>query len=72
MEVEIDEKDLKAAGAESLPDGRLGLRIRGWEIQSSKRSILTSLQLQLYFSFFFLNFYIISNSIQLPFFLDAV
>jgi hypothetical protein len=42
MEVEADEKELKAAGAEPLPDGRRGLRIHGWEIESRKRSILTS------------------------------
>ncbi|KAE8099298.1 hypothetical protein FH972_017289 [Carpinus fangiana] len=42
MEVEADEKDLKVAGAEPLPDGRKGLRIHGWEIESRKRSILTS------------------------------
>ncbi|XP_041013801.1 TIP41-like protein isoform X2 [Juglans microcarpa x Juglans regia] len=42
MEVEIDEKELKAAGAEPLSDGRRGLRIHGWEIESRKRSILKS------------------------------
>ncbi|KAE7997361.1 hypothetical protein FH972_002003 [Carpinus fangiana] len=42
MEVEADEKELKAAEAEPLPDGRKGLRIHGWEIESRKRSILTS------------------------------
>ncbi|KAJ7967532.1 TIP41-like family protein [Quillaja saponaria] len=47
MEVEIDEKDLKAAGAELLTDcGRHGLRIHGWEIESCKRSILNSSTLQ--------------------------
>ncbi|KAK9286363.1 hypothetical protein L1049_014757 [Liquidambar formosana] len=46
MEVEVDEKDLKAAGAELLPDGRRGLRIHGWEIESRNRSILTSLNFQ--------------------------
>ncbi|KVH93321.1 TIP41-like protein [Cynara cardunculus var. scolymus] len=46
MEWEADEKEVKAAGAELLPDGRRGLRIRGWEIESSNRSILTSLNLQ--------------------------
>ncbi|KAF3624894.1 putative TIP41-like protein-like isoform X2 [Capsicum annuum] len=46
MEWKSDEKELKAAGAEPLPDGRCGLFIRGWEIESRKRSILTSLQLQ--------------------------
>ncbi|KAL2940659.1 TIP41-like protein [Bienertia sinuspersici] len=48
MELEINEKDLRAVGAESLPDGRRGLRIHGWEIESSNRSILTSLELQLW------------------------
>ncbi|KAL7599611.1 hypothetical protein Lser_V15G24591 [Lactuca serriola] len=46
MEWEADEKEVKAAGAELLPDGRRGLRIHGWEIESSNRSILTSLNLQ--------------------------
>jgi len=48
MAVEVDEKELKAAGAEVLSDGRRGLRIRGWEIESSNRSILNSRELQLY------------------------
>lgn len=51
MEWESDERELKAAGAELLPEGRRGLRIHGWEIESRRRSILTSLQLQQY-SFF--------------------
>ncbi|KAH9695283.1 TIP41-like protein [Citrus sinensis] len=42
MEVEVDEKDLKVAGAEPLTGERRGLRIRGWEIESRKRSILNS------------------------------
>lgn len=46
MEWESDEKEVKAAGAELLPDGRRGLRIHGWEIEASNRSILTSLNLQ--------------------------
>lgn len=46
MEWESDERELKAAGAEPLPDGRTGLRIHGWEIESRKRSILTSPQRQ--------------------------
>ena len=46
MEVEVDEKDLKAAEAEMFSDGRLGLRIHGWEIESCKRSILDSRNLQ--------------------------
>nr|KAJ0205368.1 hypothetical protein LSAT_V11C500269880 [Lactuca sativa] len=48
MEWDADEKEVKAAGAELLPDGRRGLRIHGWEIESSNRSILTSLNLQSY------------------------
>lgn len=46
MEWEADEKEVKAAGAELLPDGRRGLRIHGWEIESANRSCLTSLNLQ--------------------------
>lgn len=42
MEVEVDEKDLKAAGAVPLTGELRGLRIRGWEIESRKRSILNS------------------------------
>ncbi|KAF5745573.1 TIP41-like protein [Tripterygium wilfordii] len=42
MAVEVDDKDLKAAGAELLDDGRHGIRIRGWEIESRKLSILKS------------------------------
>ncbi|CAK7330027.1 unnamed protein product [Dovyalis caffra] len=42
MEVEVDDKDLKAAGAELLTDGRHGLHIHGWEIVSSKGFILNS------------------------------
>ncbi|KAG6710687.1 TIP41-like protein isoform X2 [Carya illinoinensis] len=48
MEVETDEKELKAAGAVPLTDGRFGLRIHGWEIESRKRSILNSSSLQLW------------------------
>ncbi|KAF5444330.1 hypothetical protein F2P56_036816 [Juglans regia] len=48
MEVETDEKELKAAGAEPLSDGRRGLRIHGWEIESRKRSILNSSDHQLW------------------------
>lgn len=48
MEGEVYEKELKAAGAEPLSDGRNGLRIHDWEIESSNRSILNSLQLQQY------------------------
>lgn len=47
MEVEVDENDLKAAGAELLPGGSHGIRIQGWEVESLKRSILSSSTLQL-------------------------
>ncbi|KAK6916369.1 TIP41-like protein [Dillenia turbinata] len=46
MEVLVDEKEIKAAGGELLLEGRRGLRIHGWEIESQNRSILNSLQLQ--------------------------
>ncbi|KAJ4716200.1 TIP41-like protein [Melia azedarach] len=46
MEVEVEEKDLKAAGAERLTGGRRGLRIHGWEIESRKCSILNSSTVQ--------------------------
>nr|ALT31516.1 tip41-like protein [Rehmannia glutinosa] len=46
MEWESDETELKAAGAEALGGGRLGFLIRGWEIESRKRSILSSSLLQ--------------------------
>ncbi|KAK1414534.1 hypothetical protein QVD17_30280 [Tagetes erecta] len=46
MDWEADEKEVKAAGGELLPHGRKGLRIHGWEIESSNRSCLTSLNLQ--------------------------
>ena len=45
--VEVEEKELKATSAEPLPDGRHGLRIHGWEIETRKLSILTSSNLQL-------------------------
>ncbi|XP_048231671.1 TIP41-like protein isoform X1 [Ricinus communis] len=48
MAVEVDENELKAAGAELLNDGRLGVRINGWEIVSRKGSILTSSTFQLW------------------------
>ncbi|KAI4342332.1 hypothetical protein MLD38_026970 [Melastoma candidum] len=48
MEEEVDEKELKAAGAELLDGGRSGLRILGWEIETRKRSILNSSSLQLW------------------------
>ncbi|KAF6176248.1 hypothetical protein GIB67_023539 [Kingdonia uniflora] len=35
---------LKAAGAEPLPEGRTGLRINGWEIESRNKPILNSLR----------------------------
>lgn len=41
----MDERELKAGGAELLTDGRRGLRIHGWEIESRNRSILNSDQL---------------------------
>ncbi|KAK8968273.1 hypothetical protein KSP40_PGU016038 [Platanthera guangdongensis] len=37
------EKDLNDAAAGALPDGRRGIRIKGWEIESCKRPILGSL-----------------------------
>ncbi|XP_074585749.1 TIP41-like protein [Curcuma longa] len=37
------ESDLKAAEAELLPEGRSGLRIKGWLVESIKRPILSSL-----------------------------
>ncbi|CAI9104332.1 OLC1v1002980C1 [Oldenlandia corymbosa var. corymbosa] len=46
FEWESDEKLVKEAGGEVLPDGRHGLRIHGWEIESRKGSILKSLQRQ--------------------------
>ncbi|XXG44452.1 hypothetical protein AAC387_Pa01g4253 [Persea americana] len=42
MEQESEHTQLKVAGAESLPKGRSGLRIRGWLIESRNRPILTS------------------------------
>ncbi|KAL6494658.1 TIP41-like protein [Orobanche gracilis] len=46
MEWESDEKELKAAGAVVLDGGRVGFFIRGWEIETRKRSILSSSLLQ--------------------------
>lgn len=46
MDWESDEKELKAAGAVALSGGRRGISIHGWEIESGKRSILTSSLLQ--------------------------
>ncbi|XP_077224942.1 TIP41-like family protein [Tasmannia lanceolata] len=40
------EQALKASGAEPLPEGRSGLILRGWLIESCHRSILTSLAVQ--------------------------
>ncbi|XP_050364636.1 TIP41-like protein isoform X2 [Argentina anserina] len=40
--VEVDEKELKAAGATRFSDGRHGIRIHGWDIETRKRSILNS------------------------------
>ena len=45
--VEVEGKELKAASAEPLRDGRCGLRIHGWEIETHKLSILNSSNLQL-------------------------
>lgn len=42
------DSDLKAAGAEPLSDGRRGLRLKGWHIESIKRPILGSLARQEY------------------------
>ncbi|KAJ1402878.1 TIP41-like protein [Sesbania bispinosa] len=43
MELEVDENDLKAAGAELFADGgRKGVRIHGWLIESRRNSILNS------------------------------
>ncbi|PSS26127.1 TIP41-like protein [Actinidia chinensis var. chinensis] len=46
MESEVDERELKASGAHRLPDGRRGLLIHGWEIESRNRPILNSPHLQ--------------------------
>lgn len=48
MEHEVNEGDLKAAGAELLPEGRSGLRIHGWEIESRKFPILNSFNREKY------------------------
>lgn len=46
-EIQVEEmKLLKSAGAELLPEGRNGLRIHGWEIESRNRSILKSIDVQ--------------------------
>lgn len=47
MELEVDENDLKAAGAELIADGgRRGIRIHGWVIESRRHSILNSSSVQ--------------------------
>ncbi|PNY17005.1 hypothetical protein L195_g013738 [Trifolium pratense] len=47
MELEVDENDLKAAGAEIFVDGgRRGIRIHGWLIESRRNSILNSSTVQ--------------------------
>ena len=45
--VEVERKELKATGAEPLPDSCRSLRIHGWEIETRKLSILNSSNLQL-------------------------
>lgn len=42
------ESDLKAAGAEALPDGRTGVRLKGWHIESFNGPILNSSAVQQY------------------------
>ncbi|XP_078442673.1 TIP41-like family protein isoform X2 [Wolffia australiana] len=39
-----EDRDLKQAGGERLQDGRCGVRIKGWIVESTKRSILSSSQ----------------------------
>lgn len=39
---DAEERDLKAAGGERLPEGRSGVRLKGWLIESCKRFILNS------------------------------
>ncbi|XP_058769540.1 TIP41-like protein [Vicia villosa] len=47
MELEVDDNDLKAAGAEIFVDGgRRGIRIHGWSIESRRNSILNSSSVQ--------------------------
>ena len=53
--VEVEEKELKTAGAEPLLDGHHGLHIQGGEIETQKLSILTSSNLQLSVSLFSLS-----------------
>lgn len=40
------ESDLKAAGAEALPDGQSGVRLGGWRIESYRRPIIGSIALE--------------------------
>jgi hypothetical protein len=42
------ERDLKAAGAEALPEGRSGVRLKGWHVESFNGSILNSSAVQKY------------------------
>ncbi|CAA7019917.1 unnamed protein product [Microthlaspi erraticum] len=46
METVVDKEILKSAGAELLPEGRRGLRIHGWEIETIRGTILTSLAVE--------------------------
>lgn len=45
MEIETDERELKAVGAQLLPAGRRGVRVHGWEIETLNRPILNSANL---------------------------
>ncbi|BAT93916.1 hypothetical protein VIGAN_08046900 [Vigna angularis var. angularis] len=47
MDLEVDENNLKAAGAELFADdGRRGIRISGWSIETRRHSILNSSAIQ--------------------------
>ncbi|XP_047314759.1 TIP41-like protein isoform X2 [Impatiens glandulifera] len=46
VEPEVQDRMLQAAGAQLLPDGRKGLTIHGWEIETQHRPILNSRLLQ--------------------------
>ncbi|AEE86352.1 TIP41-like protein [Arabidopsis suecica] len=46
METVVDKDVLKSSGAELLPDGRRGLRIHDWEIETLRGTILTSLAVE--------------------------
>lgn len=48
METVVDKEILKSSGAELLPDGRRGLRIHDWEIETLRGTILTSLAVEEY------------------------